>query len=167
VEPKFIVDVNIGKVARWLRMMGLDTLFFDGPDDGEMVKIALAEGRIIITRDTEFMKRRAVASGRVTALLVSGDSPKLQMETVMNKLELSPKISPFTRCIECNTVLQPIEKNEAELQVPPRVSEIQDNYMQCPACRRIYWRGTHWKAMNDKLHEFESVQPGETEGGLP
>lgn len=148
-------------------MMGFNTLFFDGPDDGEMVKIALAEDRTIITRDSEFMKRRAIVTGRVKALLVSGDCPELQMETVMTRLELSPKMSPFTRCIECNTILQPLDKDEAHPQVPPRVSEIQDQYMQCPTCRRIYWRGTHWKSMSDKLHEFNYGQTGENKGGQP
>jgi uncharacterized protein len=164
VEPKFIVDANVGKLVKWLRMMGFDTVFFDEPDDGGMVKIALAQGRIIITKDSEFMKRRAITGGRVRAILVAGDNSENQMMAVLRKLDLLGRERPFTRCLECNTPLEEIDKDEAEKLVPPRVSELQDQYMVCPACRRIYWRGTHWKAMNDKLHEFAAAKIEESEG---
>ena len=167
MEPKFIVDANVGKLARWLRMMGFDTLFFNGPDDGMMVKMALAQDRHIITRDSEFMKRRAITSGRVQATLVSGDISELQMQTVIGKLKLSAKTQPFTRCLECNTVLNEMDRSEAADLVPERVYEIQDQYMACPSCLRVYWRGTHWKAMNNKLHEFDSTQPEGNEGEKP
>jgi uncharacterized protein with PIN domain len=164
VEPKFIVDANVGKLVKWLRMMGFDTVFFDEPDDGRMVKIALANDRTIITRDSEFMKRRAITSARVKALLVSGDSSENQMMTVLKKLDLAGKERPFTRCLECNEELEEMNRSEAEKLVPPRVSELQDQYMVCPHCRRIYWRGTHWKAMTDKLYEFDTAKIEESEG---
>lgn len=167
MEPKFIVDANVGKLARWLRMMGFDTFFFDETDDGMMVKTALAQNRIIITRDTGFMKRRAVTTNRVKAILVSGDDPELQMKTVLCELELSDKTRPFTRCIECNSELNEMDKNVAQGQVPERVYELQDQYMVCPSCNRIYWRGTHWKAMREKLYEFGSVTPEKSKGGHP
>ncbi len=165
MEPKFIVDANVGKLAKWLRMMGFDTLFFDELDDGKMVKMALAQDRIIITKDTEFMKRRAITTGRVKAILVSGDNSESQMYTVINELGLSDKTRPFTRCLECNADLKELDKSEAEGLVPERVYEIQDQYMICPSCRRVYWRGTHWKAMTDKLHEFDSSQVEGSKGG--
>lgn len=158
VVPKFIVDANVGKLVKWLRMMGFDTVFFDEPDDGRMVKIALAQGRTVITRDSEFIKRRAITSGRVKAILVAGDCSENQMLTVLRKLDLAGKEHPFTRCLECNTDLQGLDKSEAEKAVPSRVSEIHDQYMVCPACHRIYWRGTHWKAMANKLHEFDAAK---------
>ena len=167
MEPKFIVDANVGKLAKWLRMMGFDTLFFDEPDDGMMVKMAMGQDRTIITRDTEFMKRRAITIGRVQAILLSGDDPELQMQTLLTRLELSDKARPFTRCLECNTVLKELDRSEAADLVPARVYELQSQYMACPSCRRIYWRGTHWKAMNNKLHEFDSAQPEGNEGERP
>ncbi len=167
VEPKFIVDANVGKLARWLRMMGFDTYFFDGLDDGMMVKRALAENRTIITRDSEFMKRRAITTHRVRAILVSGDNSELQMQAVLNELGLVDKATPFTRCLECNTQLNEMDREKAAGLVPERVYEIQDQYMVCPSCNRIYWRGTHWKSMNDKLLEFDSVHPEENKGGQP
>lgn len=154
VEAKFIVDANVGKLVRWLRMMGYDAVFFDEPDDGKMVKLALAQGRTVITRDTGFMKRRAVTSGRVRALLVSGDDPDKQMRDVIGTLRLDEEYCPFTRCLECNTVLSSREKTDIAQIVPPRVYEKQEQYMACPHCRRIYWRGTHWQAMKKKLYDF-------------
>jgi uncharacterized protein len=165
VEPKFIVDANVGKLAKWLRMMGFDTLFFDELDDGKMVKLALAQERTIITRDTEFMKRRAITTGRVKAILVSGDNPESQMKTVLQKLNLSDQTRPFTRCLECNAELKELDRSEAEGLVPGRVYQIQEQYMICPSCERVYWRGTHWKAMTDKLHEFDSSQVEGSKGG--
>ncbi|MCX6005105.1 MAG: Mut7-C RNAse domain-containing protein [Chloroflexi bacterium] len=154
MEPKFIVDSNVGKLAKWLRMMGYDALFFDEEDDGRMVKIALAQGRIIITKDSEFMKRRVITAGRVKAILVSGDNSELQMQKVIDTLQLNIEYRPFTRCIECNVELISRERGDLEQVVPARVFAIQEQYMECPSCHRIYWRGTHWQAMSQKLKEF-------------
>lgn len=156
-EARFIIDKNVGKLAKWLRMMGYDALLFDETDDGRMVKLALADSRIIVTRDTEFMKRRAVTTGRVRAVLVSGDDPEMQMGTLICALGIDAGFKPFTRCIECNTELRPRDRHQVKGAVPPRVYEIQEQYMECPACRRLFWRGTHWQAMNQQLHQFSTV----------
>ena len=165
MEQRFIVDANAGKLAKWLRMMGYDTLFFKGTDDGIMVKLALAQSRTVITRDTEFMKRRAVSSGRVKALLVSGDDPSVQMQASFTALGLDKNYRPFTRCLECNTELSRRDKIDVRGSVPKRVYTLQEQYMQCPACRRIYWRGTHWAAMNRKLDEFSENSRRPVQGG--
>jgi uncharacterized protein len=154
VEEKFIIDTNVGKLARWLRMMGYDALLFTELDDGGMVKLALAQERVVITRDTEFMKRRSVTTGKVKALLLSGDDPELQMRAVIRELLLNTSFRPFTRCLECNTILIDRDKNGLEQAVPPRVFEKQDQYMECPLCHRLYWRGTHWDDMRRKLEGF-------------
>lgn len=164
MEQRFIVDANAGKLARWLRMMGYDTIFFNGPDDGSMVKLALAQGRTVITRDTEFMKRRAVACGRVRALLVSGDNPVAQMRTAISALNIDRHYRPFTRCLECNAELSSRDKSEVTGSVPARVYDLQEQYMQCPSCGRIYWRGTHWAAMNRKMDEFGAEERPPAQG---
>jgi uncharacterized protein with PIN domain len=154
VEQKFIIDINVGKLVRWMRMMGYDAILFNELDDGLMVKKAIAQGRIIITKDSEFMKRRAVSGGRVKVVLVSGDDPEQQMKTVIRVLDLDKSLHPFTRCIECNSILINREKEQIKDEVPPRVLEKQDQYMECPNCHRIYWRGTHWQDMCRKLQLF-------------
>ena len=153
-ELKFIVDNNVGKLAKWLRIMGYDTLFFDGSDDSNMVSIALAEGRVILTRDTQIMRRRVVTSGRLKAILINSDEPELQMRQVVDSLNLNCQFRPFTICLECNQPLLERSKQQVEGRVPPYVFQTQSQYMECPICHRIYWRGTHWQAMTRKLEHF-------------
>ena len=134
--------------------MGYDTLFFNGHDDSHMVATALAEGRVILTRDTRIMKRRVVTSGRLKAILIKGDEPEQQMRQVIETLNLDCQFRPFTICLECNQPLVERSKQEVEGRVPPYVFQTQGHYMECPACHRIYWRGTHWQAMTKKLEKF-------------
>jgi uncharacterized protein with PIN domain len=99
-EYRFMVDHNVGKLVKWLRMMGYDTLFFNGSDDSDMVKQALAEGRIILTRDTEIMKRRVVTKGQLSAILLDSEEPEQQTRQVIDRLDLDCKFRPFTLCLE-------------------------------------------------------------------
>ncbi len=151
---KFIVDSNVGKLAKWLRIMGYDTLFFDGEDDWQMVKIALDEGRVILTRDTQIMKRGVVTSGRLKAILIQSDEPRQQMRQVVEILNLDSQFRPFTICLECNQPLVERSKQQVQNRVPPYVFQTQNQYMECLACHRIYWRGTHWQAMTKGLEKF-------------
>ncbi len=153
---KFIVDNNVGKLAKWLRIMGYDTLFFGGSNDSYMVSTALAEGRVILTRDTQIMKRRVVTSGRLKAILLKSDDPELQMQQVINSLSLDCQFRPFAICLECNQPLLERSREQVKDLVPPYVFQTQSQYMECPACHRIYWRGTHWQAMTKKLEKFQS-----------
>ena len=151
---KFIVDNNVGKLAKWLRVMGYDTLFFNGSDDSGMIAIALAEDRVILTRDTQIMKRRVVTSGQLKVMLIQSDKPELQMQQVIDTLNLDYQFKPFSICLECNQLLVERSKQQVKDLVPPYVFKTQSQYMECPACHRIYWRGTHWQAMTKKLEKF-------------
>ena len=135
--------------------MGYDAAFYRNIDDGRLIEIALEEGRIILTRDTHIMKRRIVVSGKVKAILINYDQLKEQLGQVVMALNLSTRVAAFSRCIECNQPLVPRDKEEIRDMVPPYVFQTQTNYMQCPACCRIYWRGTHWDRMNKKLQELK------------
>jgi uncharacterized protein len=151
---KFIVDENVGKLTRWLRMMGFDSIFFTGGDDSMMVKQALAGGRVLLTRDTGIMQRRVVKSGALKAVLFKSEEPEQQMRRLIGEFELIREARPFTLCLECNQPLD--EKNPEEIKdrVPPYVFATQTRYMECPRCRRVYWQGSHWQAMNKKLEEL-------------
>ncbi len=151
---KFIVDSNVGKLAKWLRMMGYDTLFFNGSDDSQMVATALTEDRVILTRDTQVMKRRVVTNGRLKAILIKSDDPEWQIRQVVDTLNLDYTFKPFTVCLECNQSLEERSKRQVKDLVPPYVFQTQSHYMECPHCHRIYWRGTHWQAMNEKLNKL-------------
>lgn len=149
--PRFIADHNVGKLARWLRMMGYDTLFFDGSDDSRMVATALSEDRVILTRDTGIMKRRLVTTGRLKAVLVVSDEPELQVKQLLRELGLDTRLNLFTLCLECNQPLTSRSREQVRERVPPHVFKTQHQYMECPSCHRIYWRGSHWQAMIRKL----------------
>jgi len=151
---RFIVDHNVGKMAKWLRMMGYDTLFFSGGDDSNMVAIALAQGRVILTRDSGIIKRRLVTCGRLRAILIEGDRIEDQMKQVIGALGLDTHFRLFSICLECNQPLVERDLQQVKDRVPPYVFQTQQQYMECPACGRIYWRGTHWQAMTEKLEKL-------------
>jgi len=135
-------------------MMGYDSVFFSGEDDSAMVKQALAEDRVILTRDTGVMRRRAVTSGRVKAVLIESEEPERQMRQLLSAFDLQGQSRPFTLCLECNTPLESRSREEMAGRVPPYVYRTQTQYMECPGCHRIYWRGTHWAAMARKLEKL-------------
>jgi uncharacterized protein with PIN domain len=151
---KFIVDSNVGRLARWLRIAGFDTLFINDLDDNRLVRIALSEGRVLLTKDTQILKRRVAVTGRLKVLLIEGEEVKRQLRQVVKTFNLASEVKPFTLCLECNKPLVPREKAEVEGQVPPYVFQTQTQYMQCPECQRVYWRGTHWERMSRELERI-------------
>lgn len=153
---RFIIDHNVGKLVKWLRMMGYDSLFF-GEDDSQMVRQALAEDRILLTRDTGIMKRRVVKNGRLKAILMQSEEPEEQIRQLAAAIDLSSRARPFTICLECNRELIDRKSAEVKDRVPPYVYKTQTQYMECPECHRIYWRGTHWKAMLNKLQRIVGI----------
>lgn len=156
-ELKFIVDENVGKLAKWLRLMGYDTVYFSG-DDSEMVATALRENRIILTRDTAIVRRRLATTGRLRVVLLTTEDAEQQIGQVIGALGLGCRFRPFSLCLECNRPLEERSKEEVKGRVPPYVFRTQEQYMECPACHRIYWRGTHWAAMTRKLEGFVNLE---------
>lgn len=148
---KFIADENVGKLGRYLRRLGFDTVLFDGGEDREMVKRAIAEGRVILTRDTHIEKYGVAAKGRVRVVTFNTDNPEEQLRRVVDTLELGRDAAPLTRCLECNLPLEEKSRQEVAERVPPYVLKTQKHYVECPGCRRVYWRGTHWRAMRRQL----------------
>ena len=147
---RFIVDANVGRLARWLRIMGYDALFVPGIEDAELVRLAASQGRAIITRDRLVMRRRAIASGRLNALLINGDRLDEQLRQVVEAYGLDAE-GGFSRCVECNEPLQAVERESARGRVPAYVFETQETFVECPSCSRLYWRGTHWRNMVSEL----------------
>jgi uncharacterized protein len=158
--PKFIVDENVGKLTKTLRMLGFDTTFFKGEDDSHMLRIALAEDRVILTRDTHILERQAVTSGKIRAILINSQIVLEQTRQIIARLNLFSTINPFTRCLEDNRMLVRPSPAEVQGKVPPYVWQTQKDYVECPACGRIYWKGTHWQAMTLKLTNI-TQNPGE------
>lgn len=134
--------------------MGYDAQFFNGSDDSHLIATALAEGRVILTKDTQLMERGIITSGRLKAILIKGDEPEQQIRQVIESLNLDCQSRPFTICLECNQPLLERSKQQVKDRVPPYVFQTQNQYMECPACHRIYWRGDHWQAMTRKLEKL-------------
>jgi len=153
---KFIVDSNVGRLARWLRIAGFDTIFINDLDDNRLVRLALSESRVLLTKDTQILKRRVATTGRLKVILIESEEVKAQLRQVVKTLNLGDRIKPFTLCLECNQPLVPREKEDVKELVPPYIFQTQTQYMQCPACHRVYWRGTHWQRMSRELERIVS-----------
>ena len=117
-EPKFIVDANVGRLAKWLRALGYDTLFLSDMQDNDLVRIALREDRIIVTRDSGLEERRVVTTGRLKLVMIKHDDIKSQLGQVIGSLNLNNR-KQFSRCIRCNELLAGLPKESAKDQVPP------------------------------------------------
>ena len=152
-EPRFVVDVNVGRLAKWLRVMGYDSRFPRDADDAELVSIGRNEGRIVITRDRYIMERRPVTRGQVKAVLVQSDNFREQLHYLTRVLGLGFQ-NGFSRCIECNLGLEPIAKDMVRDRVPEFVFSTQEQFFECPGCAKLYWRGTHWLNMRAELAAF-------------
>lgn len=137
-------------------MMGYDALFYRDIDDDRLVRIALAQNRVILTKDRQVLKRRMIVNGRLNAVLIEDDDPKLQLVKVMRQLGLNRQFKPFSLCLECNKKLMKRDKDQIRERVPQHVFKTQDDYMECPECHRVYWRGTHWESMYKELERLIS-----------
>lgn len=154
---RFLVDSNVGKLARWLRLMGYDAVFFNSGDDTSLVRQALQEERILLTRDTGIMRRRVIATGMLRAVYFKTDCAIDQMHQLVTKLNLDTLRQPFSICLECNTPLMPTCLENVKNRIPPYVKQTQQEFSECPLCHRIYWKGTHYAAMLKRLSEFKKA----------
>ena len=144
-EPRLVADAMLGRLAKWLRIMGYDTLYDVLWDDPELVRIARRENRVLLTRDRELARRRNV---RVQLV----DSERIDEQLVQLSRDLGIVFTPsFSRCAICNAELEVIPRDRAWGQVPPYVFVVHTEFRLCPACNRFYWRGSHWKRMQDLI----------------
>ena len=140
----------LGRLAKWLRILGHDTAYYPSLSDSDLVRIARAEGRLVLTRDREMVKRRGINS-----LLIRSDDFREQIQQVVRDLSLP--LRPFTRCPACNEALKEVEKGAIRDRVPPYVFATQERFSLCPGCGKIYWRGTHWERMKERLKKLEEA----------
>ena len=137
---KFLADRNLGKLAKWLRILGYDTVYDRGTIDRAFLNRGIREGRSVLTKRKDMARR----DYRGRMLVVSSDDLPGQLREVIDAFELTPdRSSYFTRCLLCNEVLLEVPREEAEPFVPPYVYETQKRFVKCPSCGRFYWAGTH------------------------
>lgn len=149
-QLKFIVDVNLGKLARYLRLLGFDTLFSTNYKDIEIIRIAEKEKRLILTRDKELLKNHRVLRG----YWVRATEPNEQVKEILKKFDLSKEIKPFSRCTICNHELIKIPKSEILDQIPPRTKQHFNEFYHCEKCGRIYWPGSHYQRMRKMIDRW-------------
>ena len=155
---RFVADVNVGRLAKWLRIMGYDTLFPREGGDNELVRIALREGRVLVTRDAGITQRRAVRLQQMQVVRINDDDPRVQLRQLVRELNLD-LTGEFSRCVRCNEVLDSIAKEDVAKRLPPYVLQTQSHFMECPQCFRLYWRGTHWSNMRSELDQALAEVP--------
>ncbi len=147
VNETFFADTMLGRLARWMRIMGYNVRYDNEIDDNELIKKAVSEERIVLTRDTLLIKRRAL-KGRY--LFINGDDCIDQVRQIITRFDIDEN-KILTRCLICNSLLESISKREVREKVPPYVYSTQVSFCICPDCRRIYWSGTHKDKIQKKL----------------
>jgi uncharacterized protein with PIN domain len=136
---RFVADVHLGTLARYLRLLGFDTRWRNDLDDYAIVALATAERRIILSRDRGLLCHGAVTHG----YWLRSTEPAVQLEEVVRALDLGGQLRPYTRCMECNTALEPIERKAAAHRVPLQVYLVHRDFTRCPGCGRVFWPGSH------------------------
>lgn len=144
-EPRFICDVHLGRLARYLRLLGFDTRYDRRLDDATLAACAASERRILLTRDRELLKRRAVTHGYwIRAVL-----PREQLLEVVRRFDLARYLQPFTRCPRCNGILEQVEREAVRGKVPPRSWARAEAFWHCSGCGQVYWYGTHCERVEE------------------
>jgi hypothetical protein len=146
-ESRFVADAHLGGLAHMLRMLGFDTLYDNHYHDDEIVTTAEQEGRIVLTRDRELLKRRAVTHGCYVHAMKS----EQQLREIVARLDLVRSARPFTLCLHCNAPLRPVDKASVLDRLPPGVQAHYERFSTCDRCGRVYWEGSHWRNMRTLL----------------
>ena len=150
-HPRFILDVHLGKLARYLRMLGFDTIYRNDYSDAEIIHLALAEHRIILTRDVGLLMVKTVTHG----YWVRRQKPREQVKEVMGRFDLYSQIDPFSRCISCNGMLMEVPKESILDRLEPLTKKCFSQFYQCRDCGRIFWEGSHYERMQHFIKNLE------------
>ena len=137
---RFLADAHLGRLARYLRLLGFDTLYANDPGDDELVRISVREARILLSRDRRLLERRSLTHG----LWIPDTRPRQQLEYVVARLDLFSLFLPFSLCTICNGKLSPVEKDTPGLPLAPRVKAVFSSFWRCADCGRVYWQGSHY-----------------------
>jgi hypothetical protein len=149
VEPRFVLDNHLGRLAAYLRMLGFDCLYQNHFDDEEMAELVQAEDRILLSRDRRLLMRKAVVHGYCLRSLDSLE----QLSEVIQRFDLKERIRPFHRCLRCNHPLEPVAKEVVLDRLEPLTKLYFDEFQICPACKQIYWKGSHYERMQSLVEQ--------------
>ncbi len=142
---RFVADAHLGRLARYLRLLGFDTCYENDAGDAALADCSVREHRILLTRDRALLMRREITHGCYVRAL----KPREQLAAVMARCDLYRQVRPFTRCMECNGLLAAVEKAQVALELPPGVCARFERFWRCGGCRRVYWQGSHFARLNE------------------
>ena len=149
---RFIADCMLGKLAKWLKVLGFDVLYMNKAEDDELLQLARREKRLLLTKDHELLEK-AKARG-LENYFVQSDDWRVQVGQDVDGLSLREKIRPYSRCLECNAEFKSLPKKKAKNLVAPFVYERARSFAICPRCGRVFWQGTHFRDMEFKVEEI-------------
>ena len=149
IEPRFILDNHLGRLAAYLRMLGFDCLYRNDYADEEMAVVVQREERILLSRDRRLLMRKVVTHGYCLRSL----EPAQQLAEVIERFELSDRIVPFHRCLRCNHPLEPVDKEIVLDRLEPLTKLYFEEFQICPACHKVYWKGSHYEQMQRLIEQ--------------
>jgi uncharacterized protein with PIN domain len=155
VAPHFILDNHLGRLTAYLRMLGFDCLYRNDYEDEELAETAQREGRILLSRDRRLLMRKAVTYGYCLRSLDSLE----QLTEVIQRFELTTHIQPFHRCLRCNHPLEPVAKEAILDRLEPLTRLYFNEFQICPACKQIYWKGSHYEKMAKLIEQLLEDKP--------
>jgi uncharacterized protein len=141
--PKFVLDTNLGKLAKYMRMLGFDTLYESNYEDSDIAAISLSERRTIITRGKSLLKRKSVTHG----YRIRSQHPAQQAAEVVRRFDLISRIKPFSRCSVCNGMVSNVPKDDVVDKLEPKTIKYFNEFYRCGSCGKIYWKGSHFDKM--------------------
>jgi uncharacterized protein with PIN domain len=156
-QTRFVLDTHLGRLARYLRMLGFDTRYQNDFEDQDLAEISSRERRILLTRDRGLLKRSQVTHG----YCVRETRPKHQVVEVVRRFDLVGSIQPFARCIRCNGTMEPVDKDQVRDKLPPNTSQYYRAFQRCTKCGQIYWKGSHFKRMRRFIDAILDEPPGQ------
>jgi len=160
-KPRFVLDTHLGKLARYLRLLGFDTLYDNHYTDAELTDISdSGEKRILLTRDKGLLKRKRITHG----YFVRETNPERQTSEVLKRFDLIGSAKPFSRCLSCNAILTVMPLEDAVNRVPPGVRERHQEFAACPDCRRAYWKGSHYHRLRELVASLLDASSPERPG---
>ncbi len=142
-EPRFVLDIHLGRLAAYLRMLGFDALYRNDFEDVKLAEVSRNEKRVLLTKDRGLLKRSVITHG----YYVRGTEPRKQVLEVLQRYDLFGLMNPFSRCMTCNGSVVPVSKQEVVDQLLPETRSVFDEFSRCERCGRVYWKGSHYERM--------------------
>jgi len=149
-EPAFVLDVHLGKLTGYLRMLGFDCLYRNDLEDDEIIRLSSQQQRIILTRDKGILRNKKVTHG----YYLRSDNPKEQLKEIIRRFDLKTQIKPFTRCMNCNGLLESVPKEEVKDILEENTRRYYEEFYRCRSCCNIYWKGAHYQKMKEWMGEL-------------